>query len=109
MTVRQGTCYFAWQPMEAAVPVPFEDGHRRPQVETLPEGLYYCNFLGHGEGPLPPPVVRMAAVFEIRPGDCEMCPYWHPADEGMLIRLWKKYRKGVVAKQKRIAKKSKAA
>jgi hypothetical protein len=84
---RLGTCIFAHQLQEVEY-IPFESHpHLKPHVETCPEE-YVCQFFLDEE--LPPPLRRYNGGFEIREGDCESCPYFIPAGERLLIRLWRK-------------------
>lgn len=99
-----GTCSYTWQIAKAEVVGTDERGRNRSLVEDWPQ-VYFCGYLHFEEEPLPPPIERMASVFELRPGDCETCQHWQPADQGMLLTLWRKNRRSTVAKQKRVAKK----
>jgi hypothetical protein len=82
-----GTCAFAHQLQEVEY-IPFEQ-NAAPYTETCPEH-YVCEFFITEE--LPPPIQRFNGGFEIREGDCESCPYYTPAGDKLLMKLWRKKR-----------------
>jgi hypothetical protein len=87
---RLGTCAFARLVQEIEF-IPFEDNqpHLKPKIEVCPE-VYTCQFFEHEE--LPPPLRRQNGSWELREGDCEICNYYIPAGDKLLIRALRKKR-----------------
>ena len=100
---RLGTCVYAHQIQEIEM-IPIDpQPHHRAYVETAPE-FYICRWVEVAADPLPPPVARLVGAFEIHHGDCEACPYWQGADEGLLLALWQKKRMAPKSRRRRVAK-----
>lgn len=82
---KTGTCRWTHQTLEvwrtpSGAGLDYSHPHTRTQREehvTLPENDYTCVWLSQFD--LPPAIKRYHGTFELRDGDCDVCPHYVPA------------------------------